>query len=112
MTDFAEGLVASRRRRGTVAQIALTLFVGIPMTLGLMLAVTTYCLFEYVRYAIFSKPEVPRLPPPDPEGSFSVSLTKFAEIHASTPTVTLPPRKDVEAHRTASPFYRGTHSGE
>jgi hypothetical protein len=104
--------MGSRRRRGTVAQIALTLFVGVPMTLGLMLAVATYCVFEYVRYAIFPKPEVLRLPPPDPEGSFSVSLAKFAEIHASMPTVNLPQLEDVEAPRTASPVYVATHIGE
>jgi hypothetical protein len=84
MIQAAPDFTEHPRRRGIAAQVATTLLVGIPMTMGLVVALAAYCTFEYVRFAIFSKPRT-SAPPPSPASvdTFTTSLTNLTQIHAA-----------------------------
>ena len=52
MAEFSE--IADEPRRGMLAQTVTTLFVGIPMTIGLGVALGFYVLFEFARFKLSS----------------------------------------------------------
>ena len=102
MRDFNRPSETRSLRRGTVAQIATTVFIGIPMTLGLITAVAVYCTFEYAKYKFFVK--TPQRVLSDAAKSsaeaFSATLAKMAEVHGPRPSVQ--PTRTLDQHEAIS----------
>ena len=100
--DFAD-----QPRRGLASQIVTTVFVGIPMTLALVVALGFYCTFEFARYALSPKREVLEsktepLPVTGSEEVFTASLASFAQIHGATPKIESTPAVAPELEKTPS----------
>ncbi len=80
MDAVTYGREHSVRSRNWIAQIAVTVFVGIPMTLGLTVALAFYCTYECLKFAISTKsPASPSSA--SHENTFTASLSRFASIH-------------------------------
>jgi hypothetical protein len=72
--------------RSILFQIAVTIFVGIPMTIALVIALVIYCTYECLKFALSTKPETaPQAQNASPSGAdelkFTDSLATFASIH-------------------------------
>jgi hypothetical protein len=104
--------------RFLLSQVATTLFLGIPMTIALVIALAVYCTYECIKYALSDKrraeptaKEGKRDVPADvsEEQAFTSALTQFAGIHAATPAVGVPgkpeanPAADGAEERTEMP---------
>jgi len=88
MTAAAYDPEESLPRRGIVSQTAITIFLGVPMTIALAIALAVYCTFECVKFALSSKLQSKQikakaaLPGAESDDQkFTAALTKFAEIH-------------------------------
>jgi hypothetical protein len=76
----------SSPRRGWLPQLAITLFLGIPLTLALTIGLVFYCLYECAKFA-FSRPSSSHDTAHSEDHTFTNSLTKLARIHAPTQPV-------------------------
>lgn len=77
-------------RRGIIAQVATTVFLGIPMTAALVVAMGAYCAFELTRFTLFPDPPQGPKSPKRTEESFTASLANFAQIHGQKSKHKLP----------------------
>jgi len=73
----------SSPKRGWLPQIAITVFLGIPMTLALTVGLVFYCIYERAKFA-FSATSGSQPDAHSGEHAFTNSLTKFARIHGQT----------------------------
>jgi hypothetical protein len=78
--------------RSPILQIAITLFLGIPMTLALVAGLVLYCAYECMKFA-FSRNQT-RV---SNEETFTRSLAQFASIHK--PPVAVQPQELKEAQK-------------
>jgi hypothetical protein len=102
MSDSNLPTAARSLRRGTAVHIATTVFIGIPMTLGLITAVAVYCTFEYAKHKLFVK--APKRVRPDARRAsseaFTASLGKMADVHRRG--LTAQPAAKLEMHETVA----------
>jgi len=90
-------LEQSSPRRGWLAQLAVTVFLGIPLTLALSIGLVFYCLYECLKFAISSRQAAH-----SEEHQFTSSLTKLARIHPPTQAITNPAPAEPAQTQTAA----------
>jgi hypothetical protein len=88
--------------RSIVFQIAVTIFVGIPMTIALVIALVVYCTYECLKFALSTKPEsAPQAQDIShsaaDELKFTDSLATFANVHGVPQKVEVSANKEVNA---------------
>jgi hypothetical protein len=93
----------SSTERSPVAQIAITLFLGIPMTLALVIGLVFYCSYECLKFALSAKSSSNQPVPISDEQKFTKTLTQFARVHKSARPVVVQMPKLREAQKDLTP---------
>ena len=104
MTAATYQLEESSPRRGLLTQIAITILLGIPMTLALVVALAFYCTYECIKFALSARSKNQQTPLSIPhEQTFTASLTNFAGIHGPSQQVDIPRQEAPAAEKEQSP---------